>query len=76
MSYFVYLLECSDGTYYCGYTNDLEKRLVTHNSVKGGSKYTKSRKPVTLVYSKFCIDNKKLTTAEYKIKQLSRTDKK
>lgn len=44
----VYLLECNDGSLYCGATNDIEKRIVTHNSGKG-SKYTRSRLPVILM---------------------------
>ena len=46
---YTYILKCSDGTYYCGWTNDLEKRLKTHNAGKG-SKYTRLRLPVELVY--------------------------
>ncbi len=50
MNYFVYVLECSDGTYYVGCTNNLEKRLLEHNSSKKGAHYTKLRKPVKLLY--------------------------
>ena len=46
---YAYILECGDGTLYTGWTNDLEKRLKTHNEGKGG-KYTRSRLPVKLVY--------------------------
>ena len=46
---YVYILLCSDGTLYTGWTNDLEKRIKTHNDGKG-AKYTKTRRPVTLVY--------------------------
>ena len=46
---YTYILKCADGTLYCGWTNDLEKRLASHNSGKG-AKYTRSRLPVTLVY--------------------------
>lgn len=51
MSYYVYILECADGTYYCGSTNDLKKRLREHNEAKSGAHYTKIRRPVTLKYS-------------------------
>jgi len=44
----VYLLECRDGSLYCGATNNIEKRVATHNSGKG-SKYTRSRLPVSLL---------------------------
>ena len=47
--FYVYVLECQDGTYYTGYTNDLENRLKLHN--KGiGAKYTRDRRPVKLVW--------------------------
>ena len=47
--YFVYLLRCSDGTLYTGCTNNLDRRLAAHNAGKG-TKYTRSRRPVALVY--------------------------
>ena len=47
---YMYVLECADGSLYTGYTTDIEKRLKTHNAGKG-AKYTKSRRPVILVYS-------------------------
>lgn len=43
--YYAYMLLCRDGTFYCGYTTDLSKRLSTHNSGKG-AKYTRARRPV------------------------------
>ena len=46
---YAYLLRCADGTLYCGWTNDLEKRVVAHNAGTG-AKYTKSRRPVELAY--------------------------
>ena len=50
MNYFVYILQCSDGTYYVGCTNNLDKRLFEHNSSKNGAHYTKIRRPVKLLY--------------------------
>ena len=50
MSQFVYVLECADGTYYIGCTNDLKKRLIQHNNSKSGAHYTKIRRPVKLLY--------------------------
>ena len=47
---YVYLVECADGTLYCGWTNDLKQRIRTHNTGKG-AKYTRSRRPVRLVYA-------------------------
>ena len=46
---YTYIVECADGTLYCGWTNDLEKRIADHNAGKG-AKYTKHRLPVKLVY--------------------------
>lgn len=50
MSFFVYILKCSDGSYYVGCTNNLNKRLKQHNGSKWGAHYTKIRRPVTLKY--------------------------
>ncbi len=47
---YVYILKCSDGTLYCGWTTDLKRRVDAHNNGKG-AKYTRSRSPVELVYS-------------------------
>ena len=49
VSAYTYIVKCSDNTLYTGWTNNLEKRIKTHNAGKG-AKYTKSRLPVTLVY--------------------------
>ena len=46
---FTYIVKCSDGSLYTGWTNDLDKRLKAHNSGRG-AKYTKTRRPVELVY--------------------------
>lgn len=48
--YFLYILECADGTLYVGSTNNLEKRLHEHNELKSGAHYTKIRRPVVLKY--------------------------
>ncbi|OHA88902.1 MAG: hypothetical protein A3C70_02015 [Candidatus Zambryskibacteria bacterium RIFCSPHIGHO2_02_FULL_43_14] len=48
MSYFVYILECADESFYVGCTNDLEKRINQHNNLKSGAHYTKLRRPVVL----------------------------
>ena len=54
--HYIYILKCCDNTLYTGYTNDLDKRLATHNAGKG-AKYTARRRPVELVYSE-SFDNK------------------
>ena len=72
--FYVYLLKCRDDTLYCGYTNDLEKRLQTHNAGEG-AKYTKTRLPVELVYSEEYATKSEALKREYAIKQLSREEK-
>ncbi len=75
MPYFVYILRCSDGTLYTGITNDLTKRLSDHNSSAAGAKYTRSRRPVDLVYSETCADKSAALKREMAIKKLSRSEK-
>lgn len=71
---YVYILECSDNTLYTGWTNNLEKRLSSHN--KGtASKYTRCRLPVKIVYFEKLEDKSLALKREYAIKQLSRTKK-
>lgn len=71
---YVYILECVDKSLYTGYTNNLEKRLKTHNSGKG-SKYTRSRLPVKLIYFEEFETKIEAMKREYYIKQMSRNDK-
>ena len=72
---YVYILKCSDGTFYTGWTNDIKKRVCVHNKGKG-SKYTKTRLPVKLVYWE-CYETKtEAMRREWQIKQLSRRQKK
>ncbi len=74
MLFFVYLLECRDGSFYCGQTNDLEKRLDLHN--KGvASKYTSRKRPVRLIYSEEYATRSEAMKREYQIKQLTRKEK-
>lgn len=70
----VYILECSDKTLYTGITNNLIKRVNTHNNGKG-AKYTKSRRPVVIRKIIECENRSEASKLEYKIKQLSRLDK-
>lgn len=69
-----YVLECSDGSYYAGYTNDLEKRIRTHNEGKG-AKYTRAKLPVRLVYQESYETKPEAMRAEYRFKQLARAAK-
>jgi len=50
MQYYTYILQCADGSLYAGYTNNIKKRLRSHNELKGGAHYTKIRRPVVLKY--------------------------
>ena len=72
--YYVYILECSDGSYYTGYTNNIEKRLVLHNK-GGGSKYVRSRRPVKVVFTKTYRYYKLALKEERRLKTLSRPQK-
>jgi putative endonuclease len=75
--HFVYLLKCADGTLYTGYARDLKKRLSEHNgkSKIDGAKYTRSRRPVKLLYQEECGSRSAAQQREYAIKQLSRLQK-
>ncbi len=75
MSYFVYILKCSDDSLYCGSTNNLEKRLIEHNTKKNGAHYTKIRRPVTLVYREDGFTYAEARSREASIKRLSRAEK-
>ena len=74
MSWFCYILRCADDTLYCGITNDLDKRIVTHNAGTA-SKYTRGRGPVELVFVESCVDKSVALKREMEIKSLSRTKK-
>jgi putative endonuclease len=76
MEYYVYIVECSDGTYYCGYTNDINKRISSHNNSKSAAKYTRSRRPVKLVYSEETTSKSTAMKREHEIKKLSKKKKK
>jgi putative endonuclease len=75
MPYFVYILECADSTLYIGSTNDLEKRLIAHNTAKNGAHYTKIRRPVKLVYSETYETKSEALKREFALKKLKRKDK-
>jgi putative endonuclease len=69
-----YLLECADGTLYCGITNDLDKRLAAHNAGEG-AKYTRGRTPVKLLRCEPCADKSSALKREMEIKGLPRAGK-
>ena len=69
---YVYILRCADGSLYTGWTNDLEKRVKTHNAGKG-AKYTKTRLPVELVYYEEYEEKGEALSREFSIKKLKKT---
>ena len=71
---YVYVLRCADGTLYTGWTNHLRERVEAHNSGKG-AKYTKPRRPVTLVYYESFETKQEAMSREYAIKRLRRKEK-
>ena len=73
--FYVYLLQCADGTFYVGSTNDLERRLHAHNHLKSGAHYTKIRRPVVLKYSEKVKTYAKARAREAEIKRMTRTEK-
>ena len=72
--YFVYILKCRGGSYYTGYTSDLERRVQEHNSGKGG-RYTRARIPVELVHTERYQTRKEAIKRELEIKKLARKAK-
>ena len=73
--YFIYILECSDKTLYTGITTNLDRRIKEHKDSKLGAKYTKTRRPVKLVYSKTFKNRSDASKEEARIKKLSRQQK-
>jgi len=71
---YTYILKCKDDSLYTGWTNDLKKRITSHNAGKG-AKYTKARSPVELVYYEEFQTREEAMKREYAIKQLSRKEK-
>lgn len=67
MKHYIYILRCADGTYYTGYTTDVEERLRTHNEGRG-AKYTRGRLPVKLVYTEEFEEKSHAMKREWEIK--------
>lgn len=72
--WFVYLMICSDNSLYCGYTNNISRRLKRHSD-GNGAKYTRTRRPLKMVYSESCTTKSDAMRREYAIKQMSRQQK-
>ncbi len=71
---YVYLLRCADGSFYCGWTTNLEKRLKTHNAGQG-AKYTRSRLPAELMYWEVYEDRGEALRREWHLKRRSHEEK-
>ena len=75
-NWLIYILVCSDGSLYCGITNNLEKRLKQHKGeIKGGAKYTHSHWPCKLVYEEKSVSRSKASQREAIIKKMSKVEK-
>lgn len=70
----VYLVRCADDSFYCGISNDVDKRILNHNAGRG-AKYTATRTPVSLVWSQPCTDRSEASRREYRIKLMNRRGK-
>ena len=71
----VYIVECADGTYYTGITTDVKRRINEHNYSFKSAKYTRSRRPVKLVYVETSENRSTASRRESQIKKLSRSKK-
>ena len=74
-SWYVYIVRCGDNSLYTGITKDLDKRLLEHNNGPKGARYTRSRRPVVLVYSEEAASRSAATSREHHIKKLKRSRK-
>lgn len=75
MTWTVYILRCGDGSLYTGITTDLSRRLREHNGGSGGARYTRARRPVTVVYHEPAACRASAARREYALKRLSRAAK-
>ena len=73
--WYVYILQCGDGTLYTGVTTDLTRRLAEHNHGSRGARYTRTRRPVTLIYQEHVADRRTAQQREYAIRKLPRQTK-
>ena len=75
LSYFVYIVKCSDKSLYTGITTDISRRILEHNSSDKGAKYTSLRRPVELVYSEASENRSSASKREYEIKKMTKLKK-
>lgn len=74
-NWYVYIMECSDKSLYCGVTTDLSRREREHNQSKIGARYTRSRRPVKIVYYENAETRSEACRREWEIKKLSKQQK-
>ena len=75
-SWFVYLVECADGTFYTGVTTDLVRRVRQHNGeIVGGPNYTRARRPVALAWYEACENRSVAQQEEYRVRRVSHREK-
>jgi putative endonuclease len=74
-NWYIYILRCADQSLYTGVTNDLERRLEEHNNGCAAARYTRGRRPVSLVYFETAANRSIACRREYQIKQLNRLNK-
>ena len=75
MEHWVYMVECGDGSFYIGYAKDVERRVFEHNNSAKAAKYTRSRRPVKLVYKQHALTRSEALRLEHQLKKLSREKK-
>lgn len=73
--WYVYIVKCKDSTLYTGITTDPDRRILEHNTSSKGAKYTKTRRPVKLVYFEIFENRSLASKREYEIKKMSRKEK-
>ena len=73
--WFMYVVRCADGSLYAGVTKNLRRRILEHNYGMRGAKYTRSRRPVEVVYEEECDDHSDALKKEWAFKKLSKTRK-
>lgn len=73
--WYVYILKCSDNTFYTGITIDVGRRLAEHNGSNKGAKYTKARRPLILAYQERKKDRSSAAKREWQIKKMTRKEK-
>jgi putative endonuclease len=74
MTWVLYLLECNNGAYYAGITNNLESRFLAHKTGKG-ARYTRANPPIKIIASKLYVDRSSASVAEAQLKNLPRSKK-